>query len=142
MKRFRAPCVLAVSLAACVIQTGHPATEDRRVVSPLGIAAQLTHASGAAVEGELLAVDSSAYVLLARARVTVVPMKPSVGALLQGGESNSRTLIRVSGIPAAGKLREVRSHARFPYGIPQPAMAALLASTGQTAPDTLWASLP
>ena len=93
--------------------------------------------NGQKLTGELLAIDEFAYVLLVRGRVGVAPFAAVEHAFFaQVGSAASSP-----GVGPSPRMRErVRLLSRFPYGIPRAAMTALLAESGQVAPDDLAAT--
>jgi hypothetical protein len=124
-------------LAACYTS---PAPQNfPQARSPYGAEVSLRLVDGRSVKGELLEVTDTSVMLLSRATGRVaVARKPAVGsvefsvveALFFTGRGN----------PSARALEGARLRARFPYGIPPAASAAILAKAGQQAPDTLAAT--
>jgi len=137
MTRRTGPLAVSIMLAAaaCVVRTGHPASEDARVVSAQGIIGTLSLSSGGTATGELLSVDEAAFVILADTRVLVVPFSAISSGTFSRPGAQHNTRIPIRGSPTAERQRELRDHSRYPYGIPAPAMAALLNRAGQSKPD-------
>lgn len=94
----------------------------------------VTLAYGRTFSGELLAVTDTSWVMLVGNRVSMVRsaalqkvLVPSTGDIAySGGKATSAT-----------RLEAARHAVRFPYGISPDVMSALLAKSGQQAPDDL-----
>lgn len=102
--------------------------------APGGVKALLQTQSGTQVLGELLEVRDSAYVVLFSNRVTIVPYLSLVSADFPDqdwGQFGSYTR------PSAGTRDRMRWYSRFPFGMNDMALAALLRATGQTTPDVV-----
>lgn len=84
---------------------------------------------------ELLAVQDSGYVVLVGGRVAFGPFRLVNSAWFR--HPGSIVPVNSEGRPAPGRLEQLRFASRFPYGIPAPAMAALLRQSQQQAVDTL-----
>ena len=123
---------IATVISACFtsVQPRHfaPAHEATGVMGKVAVT------GGRELSGELLAVNDTGYVMLIDSRVTVAPYgKLSAARFAQLGQ-----VTRAAGEAPRSKDRSrLALYARFPYGIPAPAMAALLAKSGQTTQDTV-----
>jgi hypothetical protein len=135
----RAIVVAALALhSGCVMTSAHPSTFEpaRR---PHGVQGALTVGSHTYSDVELLAVQDSGYVVLTGSRVAVAPFRLVSRARFHQiafGVATDR-----NGVPVPDVREQLRFASRFPYGIPAPAMAALLQQAGQQAPDTLGATV-
>jgi hypothetical protein len=87
------------------------------------------------LNGELLAVEDSGYVLLVKDRVAFVPY--IYWTVADFPPRPALTIFRVRGVPSGPKASELRSHARYPFGIPAPVMTALLQRYSQQSADTV-----
>jgi hypothetical protein len=105
-------------------------SRDPIVQSPLGVHGTISVGT-ARFAGELLAITPASFVLLTNQRVVVIPF-----ALAGPGDFSSID-IRTYGPPWERHAEQLRLASRFPYGIPAQAMTAILASRGQTVPDTI-----
>lgn len=90
--------------------------------------------NGRKVDAELLMIDDTMYVLETGGRVAIARHSDVRSA--EFGRAGRMTF-RARSAPSARTIRAIRARARFPYGIPATAMAALLASARQDAPDDL-----
>ena len=99
-----------------------------------GVMGTVAVTGGGQLSGELLAVNDTAYVMLIDSRVTVAPY----GTLSAARFAVVGQVTRAAGeAPPTKDRRRLASYARFPYGIPAPAMAALLGKSGQTTEDAV-----
>lgn len=121
---------LVALMAAC-----YTSPDPRRSLSSIsatGVSGRVHVVGGPDLEGELLAVSDTAYVMLVSSRVTVA----RYSALSQAQFAFVGQVTQAAGeVPTTKRRGNLRNYSRFPYGIPAPAMAALLAKSGQTAPD-------
>lgn len=133
--RLRRPTLgllVAVFGAACIYTSRSP-SNDPIVLSPRG-APGVVRVGLDLYEGELLAATSNDYVMLLPKRLVVIPY-----AIAWSAEFKSVS-VRATGDPNDEHLTQLRYASRFPYGIPAPAMTAILGTTGQSAPDTIRAA--
>jgi hypothetical protein len=124
--------VLAAFGAACIYTSRSP-SNDPNVLSPRG-ASGVVRVGLDLYEGELLAATSYDYVMLLPKRLVVIPYSIAWSAEFKS------VSIRATGDPSNEHLTQLRYASRFPYGIPAPAMTAILGTTGQNAPDTIRAA--
>ena len=121
-------CLLAV---ACY--TSVPPEKFAPAVGPRGAVGQLTLARGPRRYVELLELRDSAFVLLVGDRVAIAPFRVVRGlALAQIGD-----VTFPFEPPRPSARQQLRMASRFPHGMPAPALAELLAASGQPAPDDL-----
>jgi hypothetical protein len=101
-------------------------------LSPAGVRGALRLRSGGNVAGELLEVRDSAYVMLINSRVTIVPY-----SAIASGEFDHQDWMAFGSVasPNADTRQRLRWDSRFPFGIRDPALAALLRAGRQTEPD-------
>lgn len=95
---------------------------------PEGVAVALELRRGGRAQGELLAVQDTALVVLAQDTVTLVPY----GALETGEFSQVEGELRGTP-PAPDFARRLRLVSRFPQGLTPDMLARLLAAYGQSA---------
>jgi hypothetical protein len=91
------------------------------------VAVALELRGGGRAQGELLAVQDTALVLLARDTVTLVPYDA-----LKAGEFSQVGELRGT-LPAPDFARRLRLVSRFPQGLTPDMLARLLAAHGQSA---------
>jgi len=135
MMRYLLPASLAL-LVGCWTSPAPSGFPPAR--SPGGVQARLQTQSGTQLSGELLEVRDSAYVVLLSNRVTIVPFLSLRGAAFphqDWGQLGSYTH------PSADTRDRIRWYSRFPFGMNDVALAALLRASGQTTPDVV-ASAP
>lgn len=101
-------------------------------LSPHGVHGVLHLRTGAEAGGELLEVRDSAYVLLINDRVTVVPFTAIATGTFEHQDWMS---FGSAATPNAETRQRLRWDSRFPFGIRDPALAALLRAGKQTEPD-------
>jgi hypothetical protein len=117
---------LVIVSAACVMHTGTQPGTFKPAHTANGIEASLSVA-GMRITGELLEVRDTGLVVLAQARVVLVPF-PTIRI----GTFHHTKVTIVDGRPPDGDaLAELRMLSRFPYGIPRGALQGLLASKRQ-----------
>ena len=121
--------VLAVVASGCLYTGGSPA-ESPLANSPQGVTAIVTAAEHL-YEGELLAVTQVDLTMRTSTDVVVIPFSQIERATF------SEIDVRFARTPSSTKLDQLRYASRFPYGIPDPAMKAILAKTVRLAPDTV-----
>ena len=121
---------LVMSMQACLWTS--PAPKDVVLRSVHGENA-IVHLARVNASGELLTVNDSSIVLLTNARVVVVPL--AAVRLIEFGPMS--TFSTYNGSVAADDQAKVLQRSRFPYGITNDAMKALLQAAGQTQPDVV-----
>ena len=137
MKRSVIPAALAL-LSACMT-SAHPASfEPAR--GPRGVEGTIVVSGRTHSPVELLAIHDSGYVVLVGGRVGFASFPAVTRAWFrQLGPSVATDRM---GVPAPDMREQLRFASRFPYGIPDQAMAALLQRGGQQAPDNLATLVP
>ena len=123
MKRFALPALLL--LASC--RLGTQAKDFPPALRTTGVAASVRTGS-TTVDGELLELRDSALVVLAN-QLTLIPVR----AIQRAQFSDTRVIVESRYALRPEERQELRMLARYPYGIPDAALAKLLASKGQTA---------
>jgi hypothetical protein len=133
----RAITLVALALVSgCAPTSAHPSAFEPAHV-PYGVQGTLRVGATTYHDVELLAVQDSGYVVLTNSRIGVAPFRDvSLARFRRFGYAVPTDR---NGIPTADAREQLRFLSRFPYGIPAPAMAALLQHAGQQAPDTLGA---
>jgi hypothetical protein len=93
---------------------------------------------GISIRGELLEVRDSAYVMLVGNRVTIVPYR-----VLSSGsfERQDWTTFDSFASPSLETLQRLRWDSRFPFGMQDRALTALLRAADQTRPDVVTAGV-
>ena len=124
--------VLAALLLSAACYTSPKPEAYAPALSPAGVHAVLRLWSGAEAAGELLEVRESAYVLLLNDRVTVVPYTAIAVGTFEHQEWMSFGSVAS---PNAETRQRLRWDSRFPFGMRDPALAALLRAGKQTEPD-------
>ena len=121
----------ALSLSAACYTSPNPEVYAP-ALSPSGVHGALRLRSGAEAVGELLEVREDAYVLLIGDRVTVVPY-----TTIASGTFEHQDWISFGSVasPNADTRQRLRWDSRFPFGMRDPALAALLRASKQTEPD-------
>lgn len=120
---------LAVACAAACY-TSPPVERFPLARKPGGIGASIRMANGRSIDGELLAVNDTAYVVSWNQYVGVVRYADVKAATLEGiGAVNLWETTK----PTRDVLYRARLMSRFPYGIPDTALAELLGTRQQTA---------
>ena len=105
-------------------------------LSPTGIHGVLQARSGVRVSGELLEVRDSAYVMLVSDRVVIIPY----GVLSSGSfDHQDWTTFDSFAHPSVETRQRLRWDSRFPFGMQDRAMAALLRAGGQSEPTVITA---
>lgn len=131
-RRFLA-LVLLPSVGAACYTSPSPQTYVQ-AMTPAGVRGVLHVQRGPEVTGELLEVRDSAYVMLVDNRVTVVPFR-----LLAAAQFDRQDWADFSSLttPSAATRQRLRMDSRFPFGMRDPALAALLRASGQARPDVI-----
>jgi hypothetical protein len=133
MRRVLLAAIACSVAAGCM--TSPPAAKSPRIRTAEGIAAKLVLLSGDSVSGELLALDTAAVTLLAAPGIVAVRHEGVSEAHFAGYGKLTRD--------ARGYLVErerwerIRLESRYPYGIPEPARAAIMGARNQARVDTL-----
>lgn len=130
MKARRLAFVAAAALASACIYTSPPVAMDPVALSPLGVHGSVTAGTNA-YSGELLAITTTDFVLNIGERVVVIPFA------IAGPGDFSAIDVRTYGAPSAKHNDQLRYASRYPYGIPTPALTAILEAKHQAAPDTI-----
>jgi hypothetical protein len=128
----RAALGAALTLVASCY-TSPPPRSYPPALRPNGVTGELTTADHHSVQGELLEVRDSSYVLLVSGRVTVVPY----AAVVTAHFSDQDWMSFGYSSPSANRREQLRWDSRFPFGIRADALDALLGAAGQTKPDTV-----
>ena len=126
---------LALALAAAVgcYTSPHPATLPS-ARGPRGVPGELRLAGqGERVAMELLEVRDTAYVGLRGGRVVIIAFQNVNGARFDGYGYVTRWR---GEIPSPRQRERLRLLSRYPFGIPDAAMAELLRAAGQDAPES------
>jgi hypothetical protein len=124
--------VLAALLLSAACYTSPKPEGYPPALSPTGAHAVLRLRTGAEAVGELLEVRDSAYVLLVNDRVTVVPFTTIASGIFEHQDWMSFGSVAS---PNAETRQRLRWDSRFPFGMRDPALAALLRAGKQTEPD-------
>jgi hypothetical protein len=124
--------VLAALLLSAACYTSPKPEVYAPALSPNGVHGSLHLRTGAEAAGELLEVRDSAYVLLINDRVTVVPFSAIASGTFEHQDWMSFGSVAM---PNAETRQRLRWDSRFPFGIRDPALAALLRAGKQTEPD-------
>ena len=135
MTRLLAASALLATLIAC--KTSPNEHDYIPAAEPAGIRGDLTTTFDRnALRVELLAVDDSSYVVLARDRVTVAPFRVVRKAVFEP----IGTTTRDGRGPSSDHRDQLKYASRFPYGISPAVMERLLQRSGQQRPDNLSAA--
>jgi hypothetical protein len=121
LKRLIVMCT--VMSAGCALGTNinkHPAA-----TSPAGVTGFVSVDKARSYEGELLSISDDRYVMLVANRVIAVPLASSARFYF-------KPFAHGWGVPESEQLARMRRASRFPYGIPDAVLAALLTRSGQT----------
>ncbi len=148
-------CAVAIAAASACFRTSP--SPDHLVTSKLkGDAVALYYGTGLWIDGELLAVTDSSFVVM-RDRVwsesqrqgsaTTFQLAHPSGVIVVPRRSIRRIEFGLRSFDTPGgaltrtDLENVARRSRFPYGLSADAMAQLLRASGQATPDTLvWRS--
>jgi len=131
IKSLLAVGVAALVMSGCIFTGGSP-SKSPLANSPQGVAGVVTAASRT-YEGELLTVTKADLTLRTSDGIVVIPYS----RLESGGFSAID--VDIVGAPSPRNLDQLRYASRYPYGIPDAAMKAILAQLGRPAPDTVGA---
>ena len=140
--RAAGPRALSWALVAALLPSAHAcrtSPEPRRAAvddSPRGASVVVHLTDRRRLAGELLAVRDSSLLLLLPGNRVAVGRVADVDRVDLGTFGWSRQLDR-NALTSPGGLERARQASRFPYGLPDPALRAMLARFGQTSPDTL-----
>jgi hypothetical protein len=121
--------VLALVANGCLFTGGSP-SESPLANSPEGVAGVVS-AAERVYEGELLAVTQADLTMRTSTDVVVIPF-----SRIESG-AFAAIDVRFSRTPSPTKLDQLRYASRFPYGIPGPAINAILSKMVRLAPDTV-----
>ena len=128
---------LTLVLSGCM--TSKSPAKYVRATSVQGTLGSVHLRDGQTYDGELLAVDDSAFVLLRNGRVG----RARFGDIQSVRFSELGKVEFAAGeIPSAKTLTRARILSRFPYGISPAAMTELLGASRQDAPDELRSQAP
>jgi hypothetical protein len=117
-------------VATGCIYTGGSPSKSPLANSPEGVAGVVTVA-GNVYEGELLTVTRADLTMRTSEAVVVIPYSQ----IESGGFAAID--VDIAGVPSPRHLDQLRYASRFPYGIPDPALKAILSKMGRPAPDTV-----
>ena len=120
--------VLTLLVSGCVYTGGSP-SKSALASSPEGVAGVVRVATHV-YEGELLTVTKADLTMRTSDAVVVIPYSQ----IERGGFSAID--VGIAGAPSPTHLDQLRYASRFPYGIPDAAMKAILSKIGRSAPDT------
>ena len=126
----------ATALAVACIYTGGDPRADPRLTHPMGVEALVRLNTDENVQGELLSMDAAGNLVLLtrdsiRSRIVVVPAGRATS--LWSSRQNRHYKLPLS----PQRFDELRSDARFPFGITDSARAALMRSIQQERVDTV-----
>jgi len=121
--------VLALLVNGCIYTGGSP-SKSPLANSPEGVAGIVTVAMHV-YKGELLTVTRADLTMRTSEGVVVIPYSQ-----IESG-SFSAIDVDIAGAPSPTHLYQLRYASRFPYGIPDAAMKAILSKMGRSAPDTV-----
>lgn len=127
-RSFLALGVLPLAVSGCIYTGGSP-SKAPLANSPEGVAGVVT-VSSRTYEGELLTVTRADLTMRTSEAVVVIPYSQ-----IESGDFSAIdvTIVRA---PSPRNLDQLRYASRFPYGIPDAAMKAILSQMGRSAPDT------
>lgn len=125
---FPALGVLTLAVSGCIYTGGSP-SKSPLANSPEGVAGVVTVATRV-YEGELLTVTRADLTMRTSEAVVVIPYSQ-----IESGGFGAIG-VHIVRAPSPGNLDQLRYASRFPYGIPDPAMKAILSRIGRAAPDT------
>jgi hypothetical protein len=115
-------------MTGCIYTGGSP-SKAPLANSPEGVAGVVALHSDV-YQGELLTVTKADLTLRTSERVVVIPY-----SLVESG-AFSAIDVDIVGVPSPTNLSQLRYASRYPYGVPDAAMKAILAKIGRSAPDT------
>jgi hypothetical protein len=124
---------LVLVLIVCGCFTSRPPQRFGPAITATGVTGSVRLIGGTELSGELLAVNDTAYVMLIGSRVTIARY-----ATLSAARFGVVGQVTASPgeVPRADRRQQLGSYSRFPFGIPDSALAALLAKGGQTVVDS------
>jgi len=125
---FPALGVVALTVTGCIYTGGSP-SKSPLANSPEGVAGVVT-AAARVYEGELLTVTRADLTMRTSEAVVVIPY-----SLIESGGFDGID-VHIIGAPSPTNLFQLRYASRYPYGIPDAAMKAILSKIGRSAPDT------
>lgn len=143
-------CVAMVLASGCFRTS--PSPEDVVMQKLLGDQVSLSYGGGLGLDGELLAVTDSSFILMGPrawtqsgqwgARTTLRPASSSGVAVvprqsIRRIEFGFTKFDTPNGVFSPGDRQRVAQRGRYPYGLSADAMAELLRATGQAKPDTI-----
>ena len=124
-------CALAlVCLGVACIHTTPAPRDDPTIRAPLGVHGEID-VGGDRYSGELLTITGTDFTLLTDRRLVVIPF-----AIARDGRFKAIG-IGTYGAPWEVHAEQLKYASRYPYGIPDVALAAILRQRGQVAPDTI-----
>ena len=121
--------ILSLLASACIYTGGSP-TESPFANLPDGVAGVVT-VPAHVYEGELLTVTLADLTMLTQTSVIVIPFSQIERGVFSAID------VRIRGAPSPAQFDQLRYASRFPYGIPEPAMKAILSRRGRATPDTV-----
>jgi len=128
-RSFSALGVLACVATGCIYTGGSP-SKSPLANSPEGVAGVVTAATQV-YEGELLAVTKADLTMRTAEAVVVIPY-----SLVESG-GFAAIDVDIVGAPSLRNLDQLRYASRYPYGIPDAAMKAILSKLARSGPDTV-----
>ena len=126
---FPALGVVALTVTGCIYTGGSP-SKSPLANSPEGVAGVVT-AAARVYEGELLTVTRADLTMRTSEAVVVIPYSE-----IESGDFGAID-VGIVGAPSPTNLYQLRYASRFPYGIPDAAMKAILSKLGRSVPDTV-----
>ena len=133
MRRVLLAAIACSVAAGCM--SSPPVEKSPRIRTAEGIAAKLVLLSGNSVTGELLALDTAAVTLLAGPGIVVVRHEAVSEAHFAGYHRLTRD--RQAYVVERERWERIRLESRYPYGIPEPALTAIMRARNQARIDTL-----
>ena len=131
----KARLAAAVALAVAGCTTGPRVRDYEPAQEPSGVRGELTLRDGRKLYVELLQLQDTAFLVQANSLVLVVPFRVlTTATFLQIG----RVVWNCRG-PNSDDWEQLRLASRFPYGVPNVALSALLGRAGQAAAENLGA---
>ena len=121
--------VLGLGMGGCIFTGGSP-SKSPLANSPKGVSGVVAAASHIYL-GELLTVTDSDLTMRTSERIVVIPY-----SRLERGDF-SEIEVNIAGAPSRRNRDQLRYASRYPYGIPDVAMKAILSKMGRSAPDTV-----
>ena len=115
--------------SGCLFTGGSP-SKSPLANSPEGVGGVVTIATQV-YEGELLTVTQADLTMRTSRAVVVIPFSQ-----IESGDFSAID-VHIARAPSPTNLDQLRYASRFPYGIPEPAMKAILSRMLRIAPDTV-----